>query len=146
MSTLGIVGSRTCTDKDYVFSAIDGYMRGIEAVIGKVNTICSGGASGVDSLAEQYASERGLNLIVYHADWEKNGKSAGHVRNHKIVETSDFVLAIWDGKSPGTKNTISLCKKYGIPHIVEIVDQQIDENRGRLPMLNKVYYNPGKQP
>ena len=34
--------------------------------------------------------------------------------NEDIVKNSDRIIAFWDGKSKGTKNTIDLCEKYFI--------------------------------
>lgn len=136
MSTLGIVGSRAITDKDFVFGLIDRNLPAIENSVGSVDTICSGGATGIDSLAEQYAESRGLKLVVHYPDWKRNGRGAGMVRNHDIVHWSDFVLAIWDGRSSGTKHSISLCAKLGKPVIVEkISNTSIDETKGKLVLL-----------
>jgi len=37
-------------------------------------TIISGGARGVDTMAEKYATENGYNFKEYPADWETWGK------------------------------------------------------------------------
>lgn len=47
-------------------------------------TIISGGATGVDSLAERYAKENGIDCKVFEAKWNKYGKydeDAGTDRN-----------------------------------------------------------------
>jgi hypothetical protein len=44
------------------------------------------------------------------------------VRNKLIVDSADFVLAFWDGKSKDTKSVIEYCKKQGKPHEVRLVD------------------------
>ena len=36
---------------------------------------------------------------------KKYGKRAGILRNRDIVDAADIVVAFWDGKSPGTKNS-----------------------------------------
>ena len=35
------------------------------------------------------------------------------MRNIKIVDESDMVIAFWDGNSPGTKSSIDLANKKG---------------------------------
>lgn len=84
----------------------------------QITEIISGGAKGADSLAERYAKERGHKITVYPADWETYGRSAGAIRNELIVLNCDQVIAFWDGKSPGTKITIRLARKYNRPTMI----------------------------
>ena len=46
------------------------------------------------------------------------------VRNKLIVDSADFVLAFWDGKSKGTKSVIEYCKKQGKPYEVRLVNSK----------------------
>jgi len=39
-------------------------------------------------------------------DWEEHGKRAGPIRNSKMVREADAVLALWNGTSTGTADTI----------------------------------------
>lgn len=103
-----IIGSRTITE--------------LEGEIPECSTIISGGAKGVDQAAEQYANENNIPLEVHLPDYQKYGRGATLVRNKLIVDSADFVLAIWDGKSPGTKSVIDYCKKQGKPYEVRIVN------------------------
>jgi hypothetical protein len=68
-----------------------------------------GGARGVDTKAEDFARQRGLTVRRFNADWA-TGKGAGFDRNSRMVEASDCGIAFWDGKSPGTRDTI---RKFG---------------------------------
>lgn len=77
--------------------------------------IVSGGASGVDSLAEQYAKDNNYTFELFPANWNKYGKSAGPRRNEEMVQVADFVIAFWDYNSKGTKSLIELTKKYNKP-------------------------------
>lgn len=77
--------------------------------------IISGAASGVDSLAIRYASERGFECLQFPADWETHGKVAGPIRNAQMVSKSTHIVAFWDGKSRGTRNLIAESKKAGKP-------------------------------
>lgn len=79
-----------------------------------ITTVISGGASGVDALGEQYADNMCIPLNVYYADWKANGKAAGPIRNRKMAENADALIALWDGKSPGTKNMIETATKKGL--------------------------------
>jgi hypothetical protein len=79
-----------------------------------IQTVVSGGAKGVDALGEKYAVDADVKLVVYPADWEKNGRAAGPIRNRKMAENADALIAIWDGKSRGTKNMIETATKLGL--------------------------------
>jgi hypothetical protein len=107
---LGVVGSRGFNDRELMFEILDV----IEPFV-----LISGGAVGADSLAEEYANLHQYGKIIHLPDWHTHGKSAGFIRNKSIVEDSDLVLAFWDGISNGTKSTIALCRKLGVP--VEII-------------------------
>ena len=75
-------------------------------------TIVSGHCSGVDTMAERFAHENSFSLEIIPAEWKKYGKAAGPIRNETMVKNSDAIIAFWDNKSKGTKNLISLAKKY----------------------------------
>ena len=79
-----------------------------------ITVVVSGGAKGVDALGEHYASVMNLPLHLYEADWEKNGRAAGPIRNRKMAENADALIAVWDGKSRGTKNMIETATKLGL--------------------------------
>lgn len=75
--------------------------------------IISGGARGVDRLAGEYAASNGIEFTEYPANWNKYGKCAGFMRNCVMVGTADAVIAVWDGKSPGTKHSIDYATSQG---------------------------------
>lgn len=75
--------------------------------------VVSGGARGVDMMAEHAARKRGLKVTVFLADWDKYGKAAGFLRNGQIVAHADKVVAFWDGKSRGTLDTIQKARAAG---------------------------------
>ena len=81
----------------------------------EVTEIISGGARGVDTSAREYAMEHGLKLTEYLPEYDKYGRSAPLKRNITIIESTDLVLAFWDGSSRGTKFVIDNCKKLNIP-------------------------------
>lgn len=69
---------------------------------------------GADYFGELYAAKKGYKLTVFPADWDKHGKAAGPIRNKKMAEYADGLIAFWDGKSRGTKSMISLAEEYGL--------------------------------
>lgn len=84
------------------------------------SVIVHGAARGVDRISEQEAQKLGLLVESHPADWEAHGKAAGFIRNKHMVDLgADLVIAFWDGKSRGTKHTIEIAEKAGIP--VEVI-------------------------
>lgn len=106
---IAIVGSRTRgSEQDYQ------HLRELMDQF-PATAIVSGGAVGADSLGARYAREKKLHLILHLPDWKRHGKSAGFIRNRAIVEDAQYVVALWDGKSKGTANTIEWARKAGKP-------------------------------
>lgn len=81
--------------------------------------IISGGAGGIDTLAEQYADKMKLSKIIMRPQYELYKRGAPLKRNEQMVDICDSVLVVWDGISSGTKHTIDYAKKKGKP--IEIV-------------------------
>ena len=100
---LMICGSRSIKDKKWVFKCIKDYVSeiGIEDF-----TVVEGEAEGVDRIAWEWATVRGIKVIKRPAEWGKYGKIAGRIRNREMVKIADYVLILWDGVSPGTKSDI----------------------------------------
>lgn len=103
---VAIVGSRGFPSESQVMSRLVTLVR----FYGNV-TLISGGASGVDTWARQFAANSGLRFEEYRANWEAFGKKAGPLRNLEIVEAADMAIAFWDGESRGTKSSIDLALK-----------------------------------
>ena len=106
-----VIGSRTVTVSD-----IGGYLPD------GTSEIVSGGAKGVDSCARDYASAHGIPLKEFLPEYDKFGKAAPLRRNITIIEYADVVVALWDGKSRGTKHVIDECRKRGVPVNVYVVE------------------------
>lgn len=110
---IAIVGSRTFEDYELLRAFIESNLTDEE--LAAVEAVVSGGARGADTLAERYAAERGLQMIVFPAEWKKYGRRAGFIRNVDIIRECDVCFAFWDGESHGTKHDIELCDETGKP-------------------------------
>ena len=108
---IGVVGSRSILDKEYVFSVLDFYLRRFLEECEVV--IISGNAVGVDKIAEDFAEKRKLKTEIYPPDYKQHGKSATFIRNQTIVDNSDYLIAITTG-SNGTADSIKRANKKGI--------------------------------
>ncbi len=104
-----IIGSRTISDFDLTRHIPDG-----------VKLIISGGARGIDSVAEKYADDRGVEKLIIRPRYERFGRAAPLKRNEAMVDLADVVLAIWDGQSRGTKYTLNYARKND-KKIIEII-------------------------
>lgn len=102
---IAIVGSR-----DY--PSLDDVRRYVQS-LPLVTIIVSGGAIGVDSVAEEVAKARGMEVEIFYPDWKKHGRSAGFIRNEQIVKAADKVVCFWYNKSKGTAHDIKLARRYG---------------------------------
>ncbi len=80
--------------------------------------IVSGGAKGVDSMAKRFAEEHNLKYTEFLPQYEKYSKAAPLKRNNEIIDYSDIIVALWDGKSRGTEYVINRCKKINKALIV----------------------------
>lgn len=77
--------------------------------------VVTGAAPGIDSLASDWALREGIPVKQFPPDWNKYGRAAGPIRNAQMAEYGDALLAIWDGKSRGTRSMIEEAKKRGLP-------------------------------
>ena len=81
--------------------------------------VITGGARGIDTLAFQTAESAGIRNLQFLPDRKKfPGRlvlKAFQERNRQIVDNCDILLAIWDGKSHGTKNTLAYAQRIHKP-------------------------------
>jgi predicted Rossmann fold nucleotide-binding protein DprA/Smf involved in DNA uptake len=87
----------------------------LEELPAGVSEIVSGGARGIDRVAEALARSQGLALTVHRPDYDRFGRGAPLRRNRTIVQEADMVLAFWDGKSRGTMHAVKEAKKLSKP-------------------------------
>ena len=72
--------------------------------------IISGGAKGIDTIAEKYADEHKISKLILLPQYSLYGKSAPIKRNEMMVNIADTVIVVWDGNSSGTKSTLQYSK------------------------------------
>lgn len=103
-----IAGSRDITDYELV-------KRAIQTSSFDITTVICGEARGVDVLGKRYAMENNIPIESYPVtkqEWKIHGNSAGYLRNEKMAKVADALIAVWDGKSNGTRHMINLARKY----------------------------------
>ena len=110
---LVVAGCRDFDDYSLLSAELDEYLK--DKIKTHNVTIVSGCATGADSLGEQYAIQKGLNIKKFPADWDKYGNAAGPKRNLQMAEYADAVIVFWDNKSSGTRNMIECARRENIP-------------------------------
>ncbi len=97
---IAIIGSRNI--KDIIID---------EFVPPGITEIVSGGARGIDQLSKDYALKNNIKYTEFLPEYNLYSRVAPLKRNIQIVDYSDTVIAIWDGKSNGTRHVIEYCKQ-----------------------------------
>ena len=95
-----IAGSRSITDFDLAPYIPD-----------DVDEIISGGARGIDALAEKYADEHKLSKHILRPKYHLYKRGAPIKRNMEMIEMADAVLVVWDGRSRGAQSTVKHAEK-----------------------------------
>jgi len=121
---LAVIGGRDFNDYTLLQKSILSHYRGKG-----VKMIISGGAKGADTLGERFAKDYKLDTVIFTPNWETYGKSAGFIRNQDIIRNSDHVIAFWDGKSKGTKNSIDIARKLGKELVIIMYTNSIEKSR-----------------
>ena len=67
----------------------------------------------MDLCAAEYAKKHKLKLTEFLPQYELYGRAAPIIRNKKIVDYADKVIAFWNGSSKGTLSVIKYAEKIG---------------------------------
>lgn len=103
MRVVVITGGRDYLNEKKVFDALD-FMRPDHVVEG-------GCPTGADAFARKWALKNKVSNHTIHAEWDVHGKSAGPLRNKKMLELypSAAVVAFTGGR--GTANCVDTANK-----------------------------------
>jgi|TARA_R100000093_G_scaffold70606_1_gene44146 hypothetical protein len=114
---VAVIGSRRFDDYERLSSTILELLPNFESRILHLNVeFVSGGASGADQLCQRFAKEKGCCIKIFYPNWVEYGNKAGPLRNQEIVNYADMIIAFWDGRSKGTKHTLTLAKQMDKKH------------------------------
>ena len=109
-----MTGSRDFTDEVAVLVAL----RGV-AKYGA--TVHVGDARGLDTMVSRKCEQIGIPVVVFPADWEREGRAAGFRRNARMIASRpDRVVAFYgpNGETKGTRHTVDLARRDGIPVVI----------------------------
>lgn len=104
---VAVVGSRLAVDLSL--------KKILERIPRECNEIVSGGSGVVDLMAEELAIQQKWEFKCFLPEYKKYGKCAPLIRNIKIIEYSDLILAFWDNVSSGTRFVIQEAIKREVP-------------------------------
>lgn len=110
-----IAGSRNINNNSIVQTVVTKAARDHDI---NISVLVCGMAKGVDMLGHRWATANNIKIDGKPANWELHGKRAGYFRNVQMAENADALIAIWDGKSPGTKHMIDIAKARGLKVVV----------------------------
>ncbi len=103
-----ITGGRDFADRTLVYRTLDAIHRETP-----ITTLIEGGAPGADRLATFWAIDHRVPVRTFHAEWIKDGRKAGPLRNARMIaERPDLVVAFPGGR--GTADTCALARKAAI--------------------------------
>jgi hypothetical protein len=108
-----VSGSRDFCDKDFIYDRLDRLLRNKPPSL-----IIEGGARGVDSIARQYALDRGIAVATFHANWDKFGKRAGILRNESMAKVGTHLIAFVAENSIGTRDMV--VRFSGIKRVINV--------------------------
>ena len=102
-----IAGSRGITDIMPLYDAIR--ESGFE-----ITEVVCGEARGVDAMGRWWAQHNNIPIASFAADWNRDGKKAGFLRNLRMAQYAEALIAVWDGKSVGTAHMIRAARAAGL--------------------------------
>jgi hypothetical protein len=118
---IAVAGSRSITNGEFIFDCIKD--------ITTNDIVLVGNAQGVDSIVKEICDSKGIVCIVfrpanyyYREIYNKLGRYEGnrlyYARDLNVLEEADKCIAIWDGKSGGTKFFINACQDMEKPLVI----------------------------
>jgi hypothetical protein len=105
-----VCGGRDFKARAYLYDVLDTHHK----TMGPFTWLVEGGAPGADSLAAQWAESRGVEGRSVAADWSRDGRTAGPLRNRRMLveDKPDLVIAFPGGR--GTANMVAQARGAGI--------------------------------
>jgi NADPH:quinone reductase-like Zn-dependent oxidoreductase len=117
-----VTGSRALHDLNLVAQTLDAVVRDLQLADDEF-ILLTGGAAGVDRNAMQWAHGRGIAVRTQRPA-PRAGETFGRAcvrRDAAMVAVARWVVAIWNGTSPGTRHTLRMAERAGTLMRVVIV-------------------------
>lgn len=104
-----VCGGRDYADRGHVFAVLDRIQR-----VRGVAVVIHGAARGADALAGEWARSRGVEQIACPADWRRDGKAAGPIRNQSMIDLHHPTGAVAFPGGSGTGDMVRRAVRAGI--------------------------------
>lgn len=104
-----VTGDRNWTDKAFMKRVLLDFDPNTTVLV-------HGNCKGADILAGEVATELGMEVEVYPANWKRYNRAAGPIRNLEMLHTKPHLIMVWHdnlAQSRGTKNCVEAAKKLG---------------------------------
>jgi hypothetical protein len=102
-----------------------------------VEVIIHGGASGADSLANEWAKKRDVQILIFPANWKLSGKAAGPLRNERMLREGKPTLVVAFPGRRGTADMVGRSTAARLP-VALISSKGIVQGLGARYFLSKV--------
>jgi hypothetical protein len=101
------------------------------------HTLIEGDAPGVDRLAGGVGQKRGWGVIAVPAEWSKNGRAAGPIRNQRMLDENPTINAVVafpampiNYDRSGTMDMVKRALNAGIPALVFPLSAELVHREG----------------
>lgn len=107
-----VCGDRNWTDRKKIKRRLKRWLVEADAISEDFmprHLLIHGAARGVDTIAGELGLKLRFDVKAFPADWEKHGKSAGPIRNRKMLDQCPHLVIAFHSdieKSKGTKDCI----------------------------------------
>lgn len=72
-----------------------------------IDEVVCGTARGGDRCGEEWALHNSIPVKYFPANWERDGKRAGFIRNKEMAEYATAGIGFWKNESSGTANMVA---------------------------------------
>lgn len=103
-----VCGGRGYADKELLYKELDKI-----AEDEYISMLIHGAAKGADSLAGQWARDRGVQEVVCPANWDRHGRKAGYLRNKAMRDLGPDLVVAFPGGT-GTQMMVELAREARI--------------------------------
>lgn len=87
--------------------------------------VISGGATGIDTLGEEWAKRNKIEFVAYLPNFDVYGyPRALFERNKDMAKAADHVHVFWDGQSHGSKHMIDYSNSIGRKVFVHLIEER----------------------
>lgn len=111
MTRMLVCGGRDYDDESTLYRVLDDIRR----LSHGIDHVCHGAARGADTLAGAWALDWWIPCDEFPAEWDRLGKSAGFIRNKKMLEEFRPRLVVAFPGGRGTANMVGMARSAGVP-------------------------------